>query len=82
MIVRLDESNKKNEFLGNQLSSKDEKMKILEQELVKSKSKLENLTSTKLAVVDRCVSISLKPKAGKIYIPSFKNVRTYVFLML
>ena len=82
LIVRLDESNKKNEFLGNQLTSKDEKMKSLEQELVKSKAKLENLTSTKLAVVDKCVSISLKPKAGKIYIPPFKNVRTYVFLML
>ena len=30
LIVRLDESNKKNEFLRNQLSSKDEKMKTLE----------------------------------------------------
>ena len=82
LIVRLNESNKKNEFLRNKLSYKEEKMKSLEQELVKSKAKLENLTSTKLAVVDRCVSISLKPKAGKIYIPPFKNVRTYVFLML
>ena len=31
LIVRLDESNKKNEFLRNQLSSKDKKMKSLEQ---------------------------------------------------
>ena len=30
LIIRLDESNKKNEFLRNQLSSKDEKMKTLE----------------------------------------------------
>ena len=73
LVVRLDESNKKNEFLRNQLSSKDKKMKSLEQELVESKAKLENLTSTKPAVVDRCVSISLKPKAGKICIPSFKR---------
>ena len=32
LVVRLDESNKKNEFLRNQISSQDEKMKILEQE--------------------------------------------------
>ena len=30
LIVRLDESNKKNEFLKNQFSSQDEKMKSLE----------------------------------------------------
>ena len=29
-VVRLDESNKKNVFLRNQISSQDEKMKILE----------------------------------------------------
>ena len=33
-VVRLDESNKENEFLRNQISSEDKKMKILEQELV------------------------------------------------
>jgi len=33
LIVRLDESNKKNEFFINQLSSQDEKMKSLEQKL-------------------------------------------------
>ena len=33
LVVRLDESNKKNEFLRNQISSQDEKMKSLEQEL-------------------------------------------------
>ena len=41
LIVRLDESNKKNEFLRNQISSQDEKMKSLEQELVESKAKIE-----------------------------------------
>ena len=33
----IDESNKKNEFLRNQISSQDEKMESLEQELVESK---------------------------------------------
>ena len=32
LVVKLDESNKKNEFLRNQISSQDEKMKSLEQE--------------------------------------------------
>ena len=50
LVVRLDESNRKNEFLRNQISSQDEKMKSLEQELVESKAKIENLTSTKPAV--------------------------------
>ena len=48
LVIRLDESNKKNKFLRNQISSQDEKMKNLEQELVESKAKIENLTSTKL----------------------------------
>ena len=30
LVVRLDESNKKNKFLRNQISSQDEKMKSLE----------------------------------------------------
>ena len=33
LVVRLDESNNKNEFLRNQIFSQDEKMKSLEQEL-------------------------------------------------
>lgn len=41
LIVRLNESNKKNEFLRNQISSQDEKMKSLEQKLVESKAKIE-----------------------------------------
>ena len=67
LIVRLDKSNKKNEFLINQISSQDEKMKSLEQELVESKAKIENLTSTKL-VDNRSISVSLKSKTEKVYI--------------
>ena len=81
LVVRLDESNKKNEFLRNQISSQDEKIKSLEQELVKSKTKIENLTSTKLAVDNRSVSVSLKPKTEKVYISPFKrnNKKKYLF---
>ena len=61
LIVILDESNKKNEFLRNQISPQDEKMKSLEQELVESKAKIENLTSTKPAVDNRSVFVFLKP---------------------
>ena len=50
LVVRLQESNKKNEFLIKQISFQDEKMKSLEQELVESKTKIENLTSTKHVV--------------------------------
>ena len=48
-------------------------MKSLEQELVESKAKIENLTSTKPAVNNRSVSVSLKPKTEKVYIPPFKR---------
>ena len=64
-LLRLDESNRKNEFLRNQISSQDEKMKSLEQELVESKAKIENLTSTKLVVDNRSIPVSLKPKTEK-----------------
>ena len=73
LIVILDESNKKNEFLRNQISSQNKKMKSLEQELVKSKIKIENLISTKSAVDNRSISVSFKPKTEKVYIPSFKR---------
>ena len=73
LVVRLDESNRKNEFLRNQITSQDEKMKSLEHELVESKAKIENLTSTKPAVDNKNVSISLKPKTEKVYIPHFKR---------
>ena len=52
---------------------KDEKMKSLEQELVESKAKIENLTSTKTAVDNRSVSVSLKHKIEKVYIAPFKR---------
>ena len=48
-------------------------MKSLEQEFVESKAKIENLTSTKPTVDNRSVSISLKPKTEKVYIPHFKR---------
>ena len=73
LVVRLDESNKKNEFLRNQISSQDEKMKSLEQVLVESKAKIENLTSTKPVVDNRSVSVSLKPKTEKDYDGIAKN---------
>ena len=73
LVVRLDESNKKNEFLRNQISSQDEKMKSLEQELVESKAKIQHLTNTKPGVDNRSVSNSFKPKTEKVYIPPFKR---------
>ena len=48
-------------------------MKSLEQELVKSKAKIENLTSTKPAIDNKSISVSLKPKVEKVYIPPFKR---------
>ena len=66
LVVRLDEFNKKNEFLRNQISSQDEKMKSLEQEFVESKAKIENLTSIKPAVDNKSVSVSLKSKTEKV----------------
>ena len=73
LVVRLDESNKTNDFLRNQISSQDEKMKSLEQELVEFKAKIEILTSIKPAVDNRSVFVSLKPKTEKVYIPHFKR---------
>ena len=72
-LVGLEESNKNDELLRNQISSPDEKMKSLEQELVESKVRIENLTSTKPAVDNRSVYVSLKPKTEKVYIPPFKR---------
>ena len=73
LVVRLDESNKKNKFLRNQISSQDEKMKSLEQELVESKGKIRNLTSTKPALDNRSIYVFLKPKTEKFYTPPFKR---------
>ena len=41
--------------------------------LVESKTKIENLTDTKPVVDNRSVSVSLKPKIEKVYIPPFKR---------
>ena len=60
-------------FLRNQFSSQDEKMKSLEQKLAKFEAKLKNLSSTKLAVDTRSISVSLKPKVENVYIPPFKR---------
>ena len=73
LVVRLDESNKKNEFLRNQISFQDEKMKSLEQELIESKAKIESLTSTKPVVDNKSIFVSLQPKIEKVYIPPFKR---------
>ena len=73
MVVKLDESNKKNEFLRNQISFQDEKMKSLEQELVESRAKIENLTCTKSAIDNKSVSVSFKSKTEKVYVPHFKR---------
>ena len=59
--------------MRNQISSQDEKMKSLEQELVEFKAKIENLTNTRPAVDNISVSVSLKPKTEKVYIPHFKR---------
>ena len=59
--------------MRNQISFQDEKMKSLEQELVESKAKIENLTSTKPAIDNKSVYVSLKPKTEKVYIPPFKR---------
>ena len=76
LIVRLVESNKKNEFLINRFSFQDEKMKSLEQELAESKTELKKFSCTKLLVDDKFVSvfvsISIRAKADKVYVPPFK----------
>ena len=48
-------------------------MKSYEQELIESKAKIENLTDTKPVVDNRSVSVFLKPKTEKVYIPPFKR---------
>ena len=75
LIMRLDKSNKKNEFLRNQFSSQEEKMKSLEQKIAESGAKFDNLSNTKLAVDNKFVSVFflLKPKDDKVYIPHLKR---------
>ena len=71
LIVRLDKSNKKNDFLRNQFSSQDEKMKSFEQKLAEPEAKLENLSNTKLSIDNRSVFVSVpalvKPKDKNLY---------------
>ena len=59
--------------MRNQITSQDEKMKSLEQELVESKTKIENLTCTKFAINNRSISVSFKSKTKKVYVPPFKR---------
>ena len=59
--------------MRNQFSSPNDKMKSLKQELAKSKTKLEKLSCAKLAVVDRSVSVSNKPKDKNVYVSPFKR---------
>ena len=59
--------------MRNQFSSPNDKMKSLKQELAKSKTKLEKLSCAKLAVVDRSVSVSSKPKDKNVYVSPFKR---------
>ena len=73
LVVRLDESNKKNEFLRNQISSQDEKIKPWNKIQLNLNLKLKILTSTKLVVDNRSVFVSLKPKTEEDYIPPFKR---------
>ena len=56
LIVRLNGSNKKNEFLKNQISSQDEKMKSLEQELVESKDRKSTRLNSSHCVTSRMPS--------------------------
>ena len=57
-------------------------MKSLEQELVEFKAKIENLTSTKPAVDNKSVSVSLKPKTEKVYIPPSRGIIKKMLILL
>ena len=83
MIVRLDESNKKNEFLRNQFSFQDEKMKSLEQKLAEPEAKLEELSNTVLVVDNRSVSFSVlvKPKDKLIFLLSRGIIKKMLILL-
>jgi len=84
LIVRLVESNEKYEFWRNQFSSQDKKKKILEQKLAESEAKLENLSNTKFVVDNKFVSVSipLKTKDKKVYIPHFKRNHKKMLILL
>ena len=57
-------------------------MNSLEQELVESKTKIENLASTKPVVDNRSVSVSLKPKTEKFYITPFKKNNKEMLILI
>ena len=46
-------------------------MKSLKQKLAEFETKLKNLSNTKLVVSDKSISVLIKPKVEKVYIPPF-----------
>ena len=66
LIAKLDEANNLNEKFKNQISSPEDKIKSLEEQLVESKTEIENLTSAKLVVKHNS-------KEKYFYIPPFKR---------
>ena len=66
MIAKLDEANNLNENLKNHFSSRVDKIKSLEVQLVESKTDIEKLTSSKLIVEQNS-------KEKYFYIPPFKR---------
>ena len=50
LIAKLDEANNLNENFKNQISSQEDKIKSLEEQLVESKTEVKKLTSAKLLV--------------------------------
>ena len=66
LIAKSDEANNLNEKFKNQISSQVDKIKSLEEQLVKSKTKVEKLTSVKLIVEPNS-------KEKDFYIPLFKR---------
>ena len=77
--MRLDESNKNNEFFRNQFSSQNEKMKSLGQKLAEAEAKIENLSYTKLAIEIDLFLLSLKKKI--ISLPSGGIIRKMLILL-
>ena len=66
LIAKLDEANNLNENLKNQFSYQVDKIKSVEEQIVESKTKVEKLTSAKLA-------IEPNSKEKYFYIPPFRR---------
>ena len=66
LIAKLDEANNLNEKLKNQFLSQVDKIKSLEEQLVESKTEVEEITSAKLV-------IEPNSKEKDFYIPPFKR---------